>query len=231
MGLGRALVGLLLLHSALHAQTGIITTVAGRTGTSGAPVRGFDGDGGPATSAALALANLVNKCDPNRFEQTSHLVVDAKSNIYFTDSDNQRIRRIDANGTITTIAGNGDTPNAVCQLTGGVGDGGTATAARLYNPADVLLDPKGNLLIADQQNNRIRQIAPSGTITSISGNGLHNFYAPGIPATSSFMDWPGSIAIDSAGAVYFSEVHSNRIGKIGTDGKLSTVVDVDPARF
>jgi uncharacterized protein (TIGR03437 family) len=183
----------------------------------------------------LALANFQNTCngDPNRFEQTSHIAVDSKGNIYFTDSENQRVRRIDATGVITTIAGSGSKPatNARCEPTGSVGDNGPAIAAQLYNPADVLVRADGTLLLADQQNNRIRQVAASGTITSISGSGLHNFYAPGLPATSSPMDWPSSLAVDSKGAIYFAELHSNRIGKLGADGKLSTVVDVNPITF
>src|SRR4051812_21218587 len=105
----RALLAALILQVAAHAQTGIITTVAGRTPVNGAPVRGFDGDGGPAIQAALALANFTNQpCDPNRFEQTSHLSVDAQGNVYFADSANQRVRRIDPAGVITTVAGTGE---------------------------------------------------------------------------------------------------------------------------
>src|ERR1044071_1505270 len=167
MGLGRVLGAVLIVSDAVSAQTGIITTIAGRTGVNGAPVRGFDGDGGPANRAALALANVTNQCDPTRFEQTSHISVDAKGNIYFADSNNQRIRRIDPSGVITTVAGNGDAPQVSappnCLQTLPVGDGGPATSARLFNPTDVVVDSKGNLIIADQQDNRIRQIA-SGTI-------------------------------------------------------------------
>jgi len=234
MGFSRVWLGLLVLPALLGAQTGVISgvisTVAGKTPVNGAPVRGFDGDGAAATTAALALANLQNKCDPNRFEQTSHISVDSKGNVYFADSDNQRIRRIDAPGTISaptisTVGGSGSTPaiNNLCQATSPVGDGGSATSALLFNPSDVVLHPNGNLIIADQQNNRIRQIAPDGKIATIVGSGLHNFYSPGIPATSSPMDWPSSLAIDGAGLIYFAELHGNRVGKLGADGKLSTV--------
>lgn len=214
----RACLGLLFLIAALDAQT--LTAVAGRPG-----IRGGDGDGGPAGSATLALANLQNTCDPNRFEQTSHIAFDQAGNLYIADSENQRIRRIDSSGTITTIAGSGEKPatNARCEPTGTAGDGGPALSARLFNPADIVVQPNGNILIADQQNNRIRQLTPSGTITTISGSGLHNLYAPGIPATTSPMDWPSALALDSAGILYFAELHSNRIGKLGADGKLATV--------
>ncbi len=195
---------------------------------NGAPVRGFDGDNGPATAAALALANFQNTCDPNRFEQTSHISVDAKGNIYLTDSDNQRVRRIDASGVITTVAGTGDAPqtNSRCEPTGPIGDGGAAVSARLFNPADVIPDSKGNLLIADQQNNRIRQVSAAGNIITIAGSGLHNLFAPGIPATSSPMDWPSSLALDANGVLYFAELHSSRIGKIGADGRLGIAAGI-----
>src|SRR5207248_10877730 len=127
----------------LCAQSGNITTIAGATAVGGEPVRGFSGDGGPATSATLALANLQNDCDPNRFEQTVHLFVDAARNVYFADSNNQRIRLIAADGTITSIAGSGDCPatNRNCEPTGAVGDGLDARSAMLYNPADVIVLP------------------------------------------------------------------------------------------
>ncbi|MBZ5724446.1 MAG: hypothetical protein LAP87_05565 [Acidobacteriia bacterium] len=208
----------------LAAQAGIVSTVAGQTPVNGAPVRGFSGDGGAAAQATLALASMTNTCTPDQFEQTSHIAIDSQGNIYFADSDNQRIRRIDPSGTITTIAGNGVTPPVSappqCQFTGSVADGASATSAQLFNPADVLSLANGNVLIADQQNNRIRQVTPAGAISTIVGNGIHNFFAPGNPATASAMDWPSSVAVDANGLLYFAELHSNRVGKIGADGKL-----------
>ncbi len=206
----------------LVAQTPTLTTVAGATPEV---VRGFSGDGGPAVGTALALANVQNECDPLRFEQTSHVFADPAGNIYLADSNNQRIRRISPQGTITTIAGTGERPaiNARCEPTSAVGDGGPARDARLFNPSDVILHPSGSLIVADQQNNRIRQISPSGVITTIAGNGQHNLYAPGIPATASPMDWPSSLAVDASGAIYFAELHGNRVAKIGSDGRLATV--------
>jgi uncharacterized protein (TIGR03437 family) len=221
MVLGRFLWVLLVLRIA-SAQTGIISTIAGTTTINGAPARGWNGDNRPAITAPLALANFTNQCDPNRFEQTSHISVDAAGNIYFADSNNQRIRRIDPSGAIATIVGSGDPPqtDSRCQPLGSIADG-PATAARLFNPSDVLLHPNGNLIIADQQNNRIRQVSPAGVVSTIAGNGLHNLYAPGVIATASPMDWPSSLAVDSAGTLYFAELHSNRVGKI-VNGALST---------
>jgi uncharacterized protein (TIGR03437 family) len=210
----------------LQAQSGAISTVAGQTPVNGAPVQGFGGDGGPAADATLALANMKNPCgNPSLFEQTSHISIDSTGNIYFADSINQRIRRIDPSGVISTVAGSGTAPatNSLCQTTSPVGDGVSATDAHLFNPSDAMVDPKGNLIIADQQNNRIRQVNSAGNITTIVGSGLHNFYSPGILATASPMDWPSSLAIDGAGLIYFAELHGNRVGRLDADGHLSTV--------
>ena len=206
-------------------QTPVVSTIAGGTPFGGAPVRGFSGDGDPAISAILGLANVQNPCDPARLEQTSHISFDAAGNLYLADSNNQRIRRIAADGTISTVAGSGDKPatDSRCEATGSIGDGGDARAAKLYNPADAVVLPNGNLVIADTLNNRIRQVTPAGIISTIAGNGTHNLYAPGIPATSSPMDWPSALAVDANGLVLFAELHGNRVGRIGADGKLATL--------
>ena len=112
---------------------GVITTIAG-TGE-----QGFGGDGGPATEAQVA---------PNG------LAVDGSDNLYVGDSGNNRIRRIDAEGVITTIAGTGEQ--------GFGGDGGPATEAQLHRPGGLVLDGSGNLYVADSQNFRIRVIRPPG---------------------------------------------------------------------
>jgi uncharacterized protein (TIGR03437 family) len=210
---------LMLVQALAAAQTGIITTIAGTS------VRGYSGDDGPAINAQIALANVQNECDPNQYEQTVHLSVDSAGNIYFADSNNQRIRRISTQGNINTVAGSGNrtTRNSNCEPTGSVNDGGDAHAALLYNPADVFVLGKGNLVIADQQDNRIRLVTSAGAISTIGGNGSHNLYVPGIPATASPMDWPSAVVQDSSGVIYFAEIHSNRVGKIGLDGRFTTV--------
>jgi sugar lactone lactonase YvrE len=115
------------------AGTGVITTVAG----AGGGVYGFSGDGGPATSALL--------------DYPSGVAVDASGNLYIADTQNHRIRRVDARSRIiTTVAGNGVATFA--------GDGGPATSASLAGPMKVALDSSGNLLIADTYNNRIRKV-------------------------------------------------------------------------
>ncbi len=87
--------------------------------------------------------------------------------------------------------------------------------------------PNGNILVADQQNNRVRQISASGQITTLIGSGAHNLYAPGIPLTATPLDSPGALAIDSAGTVYFAELHSYRVAKV-QNGVLVTVAGSVP---
>ena len=123
----------------------IITTVAGNGSL------GFSGDGGAATNAKLYVPSGV--------------ALDAFGNLYIADTDNNRIRKVDTNGIITTVAGK----------TGGgySGDGGAATNASLSYPFGVALDAAGNLYIADQNNNRIRKVDTNGIISTVAGNGNH----------------------------------------------------------
>ncbi len=209
--------GLFLLLAA-----GVITTVAG------IGERGFSGDGGPATSAAIGLAFLVNECDPARFEEQSHLTVDAAGNIYIADSANNRVRRIAPDSVITTVAGTGERPavDARCSPQGGAaaaGDNGPAATARLYGPAQAIPGPGGVFFIVDQKNNRIRQITADGRITTIIGSNLHAFFAPNIPATSSPLDWPSAAAYAPDGSLYFAELHSHRIARLAPTGRLQLI--------
>lgn len=122
---------------------GLLTPLAG-TGTAG-----FGGDGGPARRARL------------RFPTGLALARDGT--LYVTDTDNQRVRRIDPDGVITTFAGSG--------VKGFAGDGGPATAAELNAPAGLALDDAGNLYIADQGNDRVRRVDTNGVIDTVAGNG------------------------------------------------------------
>ncbi len=129
----------LLGWGAAEAQAQTITTVAG-DGTFG-----FAGDGGPATAAALNFPPGV--------------AVDGAGNLFIADRDNQRIRRVSPQGTITTVAGGGNPAD-------GLGDGGPATAASLANPHGVAVDGAGSIFIADTGNQRIRRAASGDLIKS-----------------------------------------------------------------
>jgi uncharacterized protein YjiK len=169
---------------------GIITTVAGN-GT-----RGFSGDGGPAIFAKL--------------DGPQEVAADALGNLYIADSDNNRIRKVDGNGIITTVAGNG--------TQGFSGDGGTATKARLNLPGGLALDGEGDLYIADLGNQRIRKADANGVITTVAGNGTQGFSGDGGPAAQAQLQglsWlPFGLAIDGANRLYLADSGNNRIRRI-----------------
>jgi sugar lactone lactonase YvrE len=176
-------------------QKGIITTFAGRG-------RGYGGDGGPAAQALLA--------DPKT------LYMDDADNLYFVDLGNSAVRRVDKAGTISTVAGTG--------APGYGGDGGPATRATLKEPKGVWLTPKGEIYIADTGNHRVRRVDPSGTITTVTGDGTPASSGDGGPAAQAKVNDPRAVAVDAAGNIYVGEETGQRIRKIDTAGTITTVV-------
>jgi sugar lactone lactonase YvrE len=181
----------------VDANTGIITTIAGTSSQAG-----FAGDCGPATQALL--------------NTPVGLAFDSNGNLFIADSGNNRIRRVDPRGTITTVAGNGSAAFS--------GDGGPATSASLNSPYGVAVDANGNLYIADLQNNRIRRVdATTGVITTIAGTGLATFDGDGVPATSASLNFPASLAFNSAGNLIFTDALNNRLRMIDSAGLIWTI--------
>jgi sugar lactone lactonase YvrE len=179
--------------------TGVITTVAG-TGTSG-----FSGDGGPATSATL--------------NSPAGVTVDTVGNLYIADSDNQRIRKVDAStGIITTIAGNG--------VFAFGGDGGAATSASLASPYGLATDSDNNLYIADRYNQRVRKVdGATGNISTVAGNGVSGFAGDGGSATNCSFNIPFAVATDAAGNLYIADTGNFRIRRVdASTGVITTVV-------
>ena len=125
-------------------SAGVISTVAG-SGEAGVLGGGFSGDGGPATAARLS--------------SPSGVALDGAGNLFIADKGNHRIRKVDAAGTISTIAGSGETG---IYRGGFSGDGGPATSARLSSPSGVALDGAGDLFIADTGNDLVRKLTPVG---------------------------------------------------------------------
>jgi len=169
-------------------STGIISTIAGKG------YRGSRGDNGPATNALL--------------NQPSGLAVDKQGNLYLADMGNNRIRKIDNTGTITTVAG--DT-NA-----GYHGDGGPATAAKLNGPTDVTIDNAGNLYIADNNNHVIRKVDSNGKITTLVGNGNAGYTNDGTLATVAKLHNPSSVALDNNGNLLISDTGNHLVRQVGT---------------
>jgi sugar lactone lactonase YvrE len=176
-------------------SAGIITTFAGN-GTGG-----FTGDGAQATAAEL--------------NNPIAMVFDATGNMYIADFFNNRIRKIDLSGIITTIAGNG---------TGGFnGDGGQASAAELYHPKWVSLDATGNVYIADQQNYSVRKISTTGVISTVAGNQTLGFSGDGGQATAAQLSGLSGVVVDGAGNLYIPDGTNNRIRKVSTAGIITTI--------
>lgn len=174
--------------------SGIITTVAG----GGSSVSGS----GPATAALLGPSGLA---------------LDASGNFYIIDAGSQYVRKVNPQGIISTIAGSGKQ--------GYSGDGGPALGASLnFGPFSTLtVDAAGNVLVADDNNGRIRRIGADGIITTVAGNGLYHFSGNGGPATSATLDLPSGMTGDHAGNIYFTEPVLNRIRRLAPDGAISVV--------
>lgn len=179
----------------VSAATGLITTVAGNDAS------GFQGDGGPATAAQL--------------DNPRGVAVDSQGNLYIADQMNHRIRQvISATGLITTVAGSGTTGEG----NGGFsGDNGPATSALLNEPFGVTVDGAGNFYIADQHNQRIRQVlVPTNTISSVAGMGPEEFgfSGDGGPAIEAKLNGVYDVAVDPAGNLYIADRFNSRIRKV-----------------
>jgi len=183
--------------------SGTISTFAGN-GTAG-----YSGDGDAATSAEI--------------NTPKGLAVDASGNIYIADEANNRIRKVNTSGIISTVAGNG--------TAGYSGDGGAATSAEINSPYGVAIDASGNLYIADEANNRIRMVNTSGTISTIAGNGTAGFSGDGGAATSAELKHPINVSVDAAGNIYIVDYGNSRIRMLNTSGTISTIVGNGTAGF
>ena len=175
---------------------GKIHTIAG-TGSST-----FFGDGGPATAAGLGGPR--------------DMALDAAGNLYVADTGSRRIRKIDANGIITTIAGNG--------VDGYAGDGGAATSAELSGPEGITVDRNGNVYVSDTGNRRIRKIDVSGIITTFAGSGVDGYAGDGGAATAAELSVPKGITVDRSGNVYVADSGNYTVRRIDTGGIITTLV-------
>ncbi|HWR46030.1 MAG TPA: NHL repeat-containing protein [Pseudonocardiaceae bacterium] len=241
-------------------QSGDITTIAGN-GTAG-----FSGDGGPAVDAQLndpvglavdPVGNVyisdwknhrVRKVTPDgmitTFAGIGHgfffgdngpateadmryprgLALGGDGSLYIAEDGGDRIRRVDPAGIITTVAGNG--------VRGFSGDGGLATQAQFFAPAQIYLDRDGNLYIADQGNNRIRRVDhQTGIITTVAGNGTAGFSGDGGPARAAQLSGAFGVTMDDAGNLYIADTNNNRIRKVDPSGRITTIAGTGVAGF
>lgn len=176
------------------SASGIISTAAG-TG-----IAGFSGDSGSAKAAKINMPTGIG--------------IDAAKNIVFSDSANNRIRKISSAGVITTIAGTG--------VAGYSGDGGLATAAMISKPYGLALDANGNLFFSDLGNQRIRKIDTSGVITTVAGTGIAGFSGDGGPATSAQLNGATGLAAGNGGVLYIADTENLRVRKVNAAGMIST---------
>ncbi len=176
--------------------SGDVSTVAG-TGREG-----FSGDGGPATEARISL-------------DYAGMAVDAEGNLYIAQPKYHRVRKIDTNGIITTIAGTGKP--------GFSGDGGPARKAKLYGPTTVSLDGEWNIYISDlglsDVGHRIRRIDSRGIITTVAGNGETGFPDDGAVATEVPVGG-ADVYADTDGTIYITAEGNAQIYKVDTHGIL-----------
>jgi sugar lactone lactonase YvrE len=238
------------------ARDGRISTFAGG-GTKSGP----QSDGGPATAAQLssprglvfdskgnldiaeAFCNCVRQVSPagtistvytvpgslgTGLRQVEGLSIDPQDNLYLTEWLGHTVLRIGANGSVTTIAGTG--------VAGFRGDGGPATAARLYGPSAVAIASDGTIYIADSGNNRVRKVARDGTISTIAGtgSGIGDILVPpsfqrcafsgdgGLSTNAELCD-PAQLAFDQAGSLYVADFGNARVRRISPEGAISTV--------
>jgi sugar lactone lactonase YvrE len=192
-------------------RDGIIIRVAGNSR------QGDFGDGGPAAMAQLRLPFFASGVFANGMTALS-------GNLFIADRGNNRVRKISADGIITTVAGSG--------TEGFSGDGGPATSAQLNSPTGIAADAAGNLFIADWGNSRVRKVSPDGIITTVAGaGGCCGSFDDGIPATRAQLGGPVGLALDTSGNLFIADYSHNRIRKVSPDGIITTVADPGVQEF
>jgi len=144
------------------------------------------------------------------------IIIDEQGNIYVADFNNHQIRKVDANGLVTTIAGSG---------TDGFLDG-PAETAQFNNPAGVTVDGQGNVYVADAGNRRIRKIDTNGQVTTLAGSGINGFM-DGSGDVAQFKD-PIDVAVDLQGNVYVADHDDHRVRKVAANGQVTTLAGTGP---
>jgi len=234
------------------APDGVITTVAGiGQGTHGYPIPGwgaflvgFDGppplgseslpSGGYTGDGQLATSEALNG--------PMGVAVDAAGNLFIADTQNHRIRKVDTQGIISTVAGNGESTLYVIDkgwsnfqtlyleyYDGSFsGDGGPATSASLSAPQGVAVDATGNLYITDTDNNRVRMVNPQGIISTLAGVGQAiGSLGDGGPAVNAQIIVPTGVAVDAYGDVYIADTGDSRVRVVVPGGTIYTVTGTD----
>ncbi len=196
--------------SRLDPATGTVRRVAG----TGAPAFTDFDTGGRVVDGLMAVETAMNA------PQT--IAVTADGRLYIGDAFENRVWRVDGSGRLATVAGTG-----YYQL---AGDGGPALAAMFHQPTDVVADPTGGVLVADQYNQRIRRIDPSGRVSTVAGSGstFGGFSGDGGPAVAAQLSYPSGIALDGSGNLFVADWGNHRIRRVDRDGTISTLAEIPP---
>ena len=177
--------------------SGIVTTIGGNG------VSGFGGDNGPALKARFS------------FNEFPALTLDSSGNLYVGDEGNGRVRKIEAGGNVTTVAGNG--------LFRFTGNGGPATSATIYLPWSLAQDTVGNLFVAEPSYGRIRRVGLDQTTSVYAGNGTLGYSGDGGPATSASLSNPQGLSIAPDGSLILADASNCAIRRIDRSGVISTI--------
>jgi sugar lactone lactonase YvrE/uncharacterized protein YjdB len=177
--------------------------------TSNHKIRKIDSSGNVTTLAGSSNSYADGQGTAAKFSYPYGVTVDSAGNVYVADSSNNKIRKIDSSGNVTTLAGSSN----------GYADG-QGTAVMFSYPSGVAVDSAGNVYVADSSNNKIRKIDSSGNVTTLAGS---SFGYADDQGTAAKFDSPAGVAVDSTGNVYVSDYYNHKIRKIDSSGKVTTL--------
>ena len=195
-GQGNVLIADRTNHQVVQVSAGGILTIVAGNG-----IDGFSGDGGPATRASLSFPSALAR--------------DTAGNLFISDAGNYRIRRVSAEGVITTYAGSG--------REGSAGDGGPALAAEMRSVQGLAVDGSGNLYLSDASLHRVRRVNGSGIITNFAGDGQARFGGDGGQATQASLREPKHLFIDRAGNLLIADSRNHRVRSVNGQGVIRTI--------
>ncbi len=187
-----------------NTEDNVVASIVGTTTTTIAgsyEATGESGDGGPATSATL--------------DNPSALAIDKSGDLYIADTEDNVVREITPDGVIHLVAGDG--------TDGDRGNGGPAEQAELSGPQGVAVNAKGDVFIADTNNNVVREVTPQGSISTFAGNGAPGYRGDNGPAGRAELSSPTGLALDALGNLYIADSGNSVIRRVSTAGVITTV--------